>query len=102
MDDFLFCTKLQLQGMPIQKDAFCNLQENENYWVNVFEKWDKPFLVAFGSDERITMRFKEDFMTRIPNPTEVTLEGVGHFCQEEAGPELAALINNFINENSVD
>ncbi len=23
------------------------LQENENYWVNVFEKWDKPFLVAF-------------------------------------------------------
>ena len=78
------------------------LQENENYWVNVFEKWDKPFLVAFGSDERITMRFKEDFMTRIPNPTEVTLEGVGHFCQEEAGLELADLINNFIARNPVD
>jgi len=72
------------------------LQENENYWVNVFEKWDKPFLVAFGSEERVTIRMKDDFMTRIPNPTEVTLEGVGHFCQEEAGPELASLINDFI------
>ena len=27
---------------------------------------------------------------------EITLEGVGHFCQEEAGPELAAIMNNFI------
>ena len=78
------------------------LQENENYWVNVFEKWNKPFLVAFGSEEKITMRMKEDFMNRIPNPTEVTLEGVGHFCQEEAGPELATLISNFINENPID
>ena len=78
------------------------LQENENYWVNVFEKWNKPFLVAFGSEEKITMRMKDDFMTRIPNPTEVTLEGVGHFCQEEAGPELAALINDFIAGKALD
>ena len=73
------------------------LKENEKSWVDVYEKWDKPFLVAFGSDERITIRMKDDFMTRIPNPTEVTLEGAGHFCQEQAGPELAQLINNFIS-----
>ena len=85
-----------------KSELLIQLQENEDYWKNVFEKWDKPFLVAFGSDERITMRFKKDFMTRIPNPTEVTLEGVGHFCQEEAGPELANLINNFIAGNPVD
>jgi haloalkane dehalogenase len=72
------------------------LRENEKYWVNVYEKWDKPFLVAFGGDERITIVMKDDFMNRIPNPTEITLEGVGHFCQEEAGPELAAIMNNFI------
>jgi haloalkane dehalogenase len=72
------------------------LRENEEYWVNVYEKWDKPFLVAFGGDERITIVMKDDFMNRIPNPTEITLEGVGHFCQEEAGPELAAIMNNFI------
>ena len=53
-------------------------------------------MVAFGSEERITIRLKDDFMTRILNPTEVTLKGVVHFCQEEAGPELATLINDFI------
>ena len=41
------------------------LQENENYWVNVFEKWNKPFLVAFGSEEKITMRMKDDFMMHL-------------------------------------
>ena len=75
------------------------LSENEKYWKDVYEKWDKPFLVAFGGNERITITMKEDFLTRIPNPTVVTLEGVGHFCQEEAGPELASLINDFILKN---
>jgi len=75
------------------------LNENEKYWKEVYEKWDKPFLVAFGGNERITITMKEDFLTRIPNPTVVTLEGVGHFCQEEAGPELANLINDFILKN---
>ena len=77
------------------------LTENEEYWVNVYEKWDKPFLVAFGGDERVTIRLKEDFMTRIPNPIEITLEGVGHFVQEEVGPELAFLINDFIADKSI-
>ena len=55
--------------------------------------------MAFGGNERITITMKEDFLTRIPNPTVVTLEGVGHFCQEEAGPEYAQLIIDFINGN---
>ena len=70
------------------------LSENEEYWVKVYEKWDKPFLVAFGGEERVTIRMKDDFLNRIPNPTVVTLEGVGHFVQEEVGPELAALMND--------
>ena len=77
------------------------LSENEEYWVNVYEKWDKPFLVAFGGEERVTIRMKDDFLNRIPNPTVVTLEGVGHFVQEEVGPELAALINDFISGKTV-
>jgi haloalkane dehalogenase len=78
------------------------LAENEEYWVEVFEKWDKPFLVAFGGDERITARMKDDFMTRIPNPTEITLEGVGHFCQEEVGPQLAEVMNDLIAGRPVE
>ena len=59
-------------------------------------------MVAFGGDERVTIGMKEDFMTRIPNPTEITLEGVGHFVQEEAGPELASIINDFIAAENLD
>lgn len=72
------------------------LQENEKYWKNVYEKWDKPFLVAFGGEERITIRMKDDFINRIPNPTVITLGGAGHFVQEDVGPELAQIMNDFI------
>ena len=77
------------------------LQENEGYWVNIYEKWDKPFLVAFGGEERITLRMKDDFVNRIPSPTVITLEGAGHFVQEEVGPELAQIINDFIEGKEV-
>ena len=77
------------------------LQENERYWVDVYEKWDKPFLVAFGGEERITLRMKDDFINRIPSPTVITLEGAGHFVQEEVGPELAQIINDFIEGKEV-
>ena len=40
---------------------------------------------------------KDDFLNRIPNPTVITVEGAGHFIQEEAGPELAKIINDFID-----
>ena len=72
------------------------LQENERYWVEVYEKWEKPFLVAFGGEERVTIRMKDDFLKRIPEPTVITLTGAGHFVQEEVGPELAEIINDFI------
>ena len=39
---------------------------------------------------------KQEFMDRVPNPMEIDLEGVGHFSQEEAGPELSSSLNKFI------
>lgn len=77
------------------------LKENEKYWKEVYEKWDKPFLVAFGGEERITIRMKDDFVNRIPNPTVITLGGAGHFVQEEVGPELAEIIISFIEGKEV-
>ena len=77
------------------------LQENEKYWKEVYEEWDKPFLVAFGGEERITIRMKDDFVNRIPNPTVITLGGAGHFVQEEVGPELAQIIIDFIEGKKV-
>ena len=73
----------------------------EKYWKNVYEKWDKPFLVAFGGEERITIRMKDDFINRIPNTTVITLGGAGHFVQEDVGPELAQIMNDFISGKEV-
>jgi len=77
------------------------LPENEKLWKEVYEKWDKPFLVAFGENERITLPMKADFIERIPNPTVITLGGASHFVQEEVGPELAKIISDFIQGKPV-
>ena len=42
---------------------------------------------------------KDDFLERIPNPTVITLKGASHFVQEEVGPELAIIIDDFIKNN---
>ena len=77
------------------------LAENEKLWQDVFEKWDKPFLVAFGENERITLAMKDVFLERIPNPTVITLGGASHFVQEEVGPELAQIISDFVRGKQV-
>ena len=73
----------------------------EKLWQDVFEKWDKPFLVAFGENERITLAMKDVFLERIPNPTVITLGGASHFVQEEVGPELAQIISDFVRGKPV-
>ncbi|HIG40870.1 MAG: haloalkane dehalogenase [bacterium] len=71
------------------------LQENEEAW-SVFEKWDKPFLVAFTDSDPITRGGEQVFLDRVPTAQNITISGAGHFVQEDAGPELAELINRFI------
>lgn len=72
------------------------LQENEAVWQEVYEQWDKPFLVAFTDSDPITKGGDATFVQRIPGAVNVTIKGAGHFVQEDAGAELAAMINNFI------
>ncbi len=71
------------------------LVENEAAW-SVFEQWDKPFLVAFTDSDPITKGGEQVFIDRVPGAINVSISGAGHFVQEDAGPELAALINSFI------
>ncbi|MEM9257691.1 MAG: haloalkane dehalogenase [Pseudomonadota bacterium] len=74
------------------------LTENQTAWEEVFEQWDKPFLIAFTDLDPVTSGtdMAEQFEQRVPGATRVVIGGVGHFVQEEAGAELAALINDFI------
>jgi len=76
------------------------LRENEKAW-SVFESWDKPFLVAFTDSDPITRGGEKIFLARVPTAQNVTISGAGHFVQEDAGPELAHMINAFIAGETV-
>jgi haloalkane dehalogenase len=72
------------------------LRENEEAWERVFDKWDKPFLVAFTDGDPITAGGEAVFLERVPTAQNVTIRGAGHFVQEDAGPELARLMIDFM------
>jgi len=75
------------------------IYENEMAFRNVFEQWNKPFLIANSSNDPVTGNNPGITMglKRIPSAEEIVLYGPGHFVQEEAGPEYANLIIEFIN-----
>ena len=74
------------------------LRENEVAW-KVFEAWDKPFLVAFTDSDPITRGLEKTFLERVPTAENVTIEGAGHFVQEDAGEALAKLMLDFMARN---
>lgn len=65
--------------------------------------WDKPALVLFSDKDPITSAAAPHFRKLIPtaqdNPP-ATIEGVGHFLQEEAGEDIAGHIRAFIERTS--
>jgi len=77
------------------------LRKNEKAYRDVFEKWDKPFLIANSDNDPVTGNNPRmvEMLKRIPSAEEILIRGPGHFLQEEAGPEYAKLIIDFINGN---
>ena len=75
------------------------LRKNEMAFRNVFEKWNKPFLIANSDNDPVTGNNPgiAEGLKRIPTAREIVIKGPGHFIQEEAGPEYAQLIIDFIN-----
>jgi haloalkane dehalogenase len=68
----------------------------------VLAKWDKPFLCCFSDGDAITRGGERKFLTTVPGTKgqlHTTIEGGGHFLQEEKGPELAATLDAFIRAN---
>jgi haloalkane dehalogenase len=71
---------------------------NRKAW-EVLGQWRKPFLCAFGDSDPITRGGYEALQAAIPGAQgqpHVMLAGVGHFIQEEKGPELAQIVLDFI------
>ncbi|MCW2599231.1 MAG: haloalkane dehalogenase [Frankiales bacterium] len=67
---------------------------NQRAW-EVMERWDKPFLCAFSDSDPITAGGERMLIGKIPGAAgqpHTTIEGAGHFLQEDRGPELATVV----------
>ena len=65
----------------------------------VLSQWSKPFLTLFSDQDPITKGADRWFVENVPGATgqpHRTIEGGGHFLQEDLGPELAGLVANFV------
>lgn len=72
---------------------------NRSAWT-VFESWKKPFLTAFSDADPITRGGDAVMQAKIPGASgqpHTTIEGGGHFLQEDRGPQLARVVVDFVN-----
>jgi haloalkane dehalogenase len=65
----------------------------------VLHRFDKPFLCTFSDGDAITKGGERAFIGKVPGTegqAHTTIEGGGHFLQEDKGPELAQVLVDFI------
>jgi haloalkane dehalogenase len=73
-------------------------EANRAAW-KVLERWDKPVLTAFSDSDAITRGGYRAFQSLVPGAqgrSHATIEGAGHFLQEDKGPDLATVIADFV------
>jgi len=71
---------------------------NRAAW-DVLRRFDRPWLCAFSDKDAVTRGGDAPFIREVPGAVgqpHTTIEGGGHFVQEDRGPELAAVIAGFI------
>lgn len=76
--------------------------DQEAAW-KVLERFEKPFLLCFSDADPITKGGDAPFLAKVPgaqNQPHTTIEGGGHFLQEDRGPELARVLVDFIAATS--
>ena len=71
---------------------------NRAAW-EVLNRWEKPWLTAFSDKDAITRGGERVFQHNVPGAAgreHPTIAGAGHFLQEDAGPELARVVVDFV------
>lgn len=71
---------------------------NTQAW-EVLGQFDRPFLLCFSDSDPITKGGDAPFLARVPGTAgqpHTTIEGGGHFLQEDRGPQLAQVLIDFI------
>jgi haloalkane dehalogenase len=74
--------------------------DNRRAW-EALRRFEKPFLIAFSDGDPITGAYRDVF-EQVPGSKgqpHTTIEGAGHFLQEDEGERLAAVVNDFIERN---
>ncbi|WP_436792581.1 haloalkane dehalogenase [Actinospongicola halichondriae] len=69
----------------------------------VLEQFTKPFLLTFSDQDAVTKGGDAPFLAKVPGAqgqAHTTIEGGGHFLQEDRGPELAAVLIDFVAATS--
>jgi haloalkane dehalogenase len=75
---------------------------NRRAW-EVLERFDRPFLCAFSDGDPITKGGDRIFLQRVPgcrDQKHVTINGGGHFLQEDCGEQFAQDVVTFVTSNS--
>ena len=75
-----------------------SVAENKAAW-EVLAQFDKPVLTCFSDKDAVTAGGEKAIIERIAGARgqpHTIIKGGGHFLQEDAADELAALINSFI------
>ena len=73
-------------------------EPNRAAWTRL-RTFEKPFLTAFGAEDKIMAGIDKIFQKLVPGAQDqphTILPNAGHFIQEDAGPELARIVNGFI------
>ena len=79
--------------VPVEEDNPA-VPDNVAAWEKLAE-FDKPFLVAFSDSDPITGGGDGVFHARVPGTEgqpHTTIEGGGHFLQEDQGPAIARML----------
>ena len=77
---------------------------NTQAWT-VLSRFDKPFLLCFSDQDPVTKGGDAPFRAKVPGAQgqpHTTIEGAGHFLQEDKGHEVAAVIAGFIDATGTD
>ncbi|MEY2995582.1 MAG: hypothetical protein RLZZ39_407 [Actinomycetota bacterium] len=72
--------------------------ENRAAW-DVLGTWTKPFVCMFSDEDPVTRNGEWAFRKHVPGcegMPHTTIEGAGHFLQEDKGPEFARAIVDFV------
>ncbi len=77
-------------------------EPNRKAW-QALQRWKKPFLTAFSDQDPITRGADLLLQSLIPGAAgqpHTTIQGAGHFLQEDKGEELARVVVDFVRSTS--